>query len=152
MRFAAMRSGDCRGKEIFQFEDAAAGGHVFFGGNPRYGRFVHTDRFSDGLEIKRPQVLDSASKKRVLLPPDLVSDLENGSCALIERTNEPSGILQTIGEIGLFGIASRGRRNLRVVGLVDQDLRQGVGIELDQPVAIRRSAYGHVGYDWLNDC
>ena len=112
---------------------------------------MHTDRFGDGFEIERAQMLHPAGKKRILLPYDLVGDLEDSSRALIERTNEPSGILQTIGEIRLFGLAPRGRRNLRVVGLVHQDLGQRVGIELDQPSAIRRGAHEHVRYDWLND-
>ena len=62
MRLAAVGGRDRRGEEIFQFEDAAAGRHVFVGGDARHRRFVHADGVGDGLEIERPQMLDAVAK------------------------------------------------------------------------------------------
>ena len=140
VRLAAMRRGDRRGEEIFQLEDAAAGRHIFVGGDAGHRRFVHADGFGDGFQIERAQMLDATGKKRILLAHDLVGDFEDGSSALIERTYEPRRALQTLGQIGFVGVAARGGRNFRIVALVDQDLRQRVGVEFDEPA--RRPAPG----------
>src|SRR5207248_5669160 len=88
MGLAAVGRRDRRGEEIFQFEDAAAGGHVFVGGDARDGRFVHGDGVRDGLEIERPQMLDAVREEGVLLPHDLSRHLEDGLGALVERADE----------------------------------------------------------------
>ena len=95
-------------------------------------------------------MLDAAGKKRVLLPDDFVRDFQDRPRALIERPNQPGGVLQAVGKVRLFRVAPRSRRNLCVIGLVDEKLRQRVGIQLDQPGAVWRRAHEHVGYDRLH--
>ena len=107
MRLAAVGRRDRRGEEVLQFEDAAAGRHVFVGGDARHGRFVHADRVGDGLEIERPQMLDAVGEERVLLAHDLGRDLEDGLGALVERADQPGGGLQAVGEIALVLVALR---------------------------------------------
>src|ERR1700722_1459661 len=151
MRLAAMRGRDRRSEKIFQLEYTAAGRHVFVGGDARHGRFVHADGLGDGLEIERPQMLDAASKKRILLADNLVGDFEDGPGALVEGANEPGGTLQALGEIGLVGVAAGRRGDLGVVTLIDQNLGQRIGIEFYQPRTVRRGADKNVRHDWLDD-
>ena len=99
MRLAAVRGRDRRGEKIFQLENAAAGRHVFVGGDARHRRFVHADGFGDGLEIERAQMLDAVGEERILLADDFVRDLEDGAGALVERAHQPGGALQAFGEI-----------------------------------------------------
>ena len=106
MRLAAVGRRDRRGEEIFQFEDAAAGRHVFVGGDARDRRFVHADGVGDGLEIERAQMLDAVREERVLLAHDLGRDFEDGLGALIERADQPGRGLQAFGEIGLVACRS----------------------------------------------
>jgi hypothetical protein len=75
---------DGRGEEIFELEQAAIGRHVFIGGDPAHGRFMHRDRVGDGLEVQWPQVPDAIGKKRVLLAHDLLGHFEDGAGALVE--------------------------------------------------------------------
>ena len=112
MRLAAVGRRDRGGEEIFQLEDAAAGRHVFVGGDARDRRFVHADRVGDGLQIERPQVLDAVREERVLLAHDLGRDLEDRLGALIERADQPGRGLQAVGEIGLLAVVLRGLRDL----------------------------------------
>ena len=64
MRLAAVgRRRSTTVKKIFQLEDAAAGRHVFVGGDARDRRFVHADGVGDGLEIERPQVLHAVREE-----------------------------------------------------------------------------------------
>ncbi len=107
MRFAAVGRRDRRGEEILQFEDAAAGRHVFVGGDARHRRFVHADGVGDGLEIERPQMLDAVGEERVLLAHDLGRHLEDGLGALVERADQPGRGLQAVGEIALVLVALR---------------------------------------------
>ena len=140
MRIAAVGRRDRGGEEILQFEDAAVGRHVFVGGDARHRRLVHADRVGDGLQVERPQVLDAVDEKRVLLLHDLGRHLEDRLGALIERAHQPGRRLHRFGEIALVGVLHRVLRQLRVVGLVDQNLRQRVGVELDDEAAVRRRA------------
>ena len=82
-------------------------------------------------------MLDAEREERVLLAHDLGRDLEDGLGALIERAHQPGRGLQAIGEIGLVAGVARGAGDFGIVALIDQHLRQRVGIELDDPAAIR---------------
>src|SRR5215207_8106893 len=108
MRVAAVRRRDRRGEEVLQLEDAPRRRHEFVGGDPRYRGLVHADGVGDGAQIERAQVLYAVGEERVLLAHDLARDLDDGARPLVERADQPGGILQAIGEIGFFlGVARR---------------------------------------------
>src|SRR5215471_12309050 len=71
-----------------------------------------------------------------LLADDFGCDLQDGTGALIERAHEPCRILQAVGEIGFVAILADRLGELGVIGLVDQDARQRVAVELDMPAAV----------------
>ena len=150
MGLAAVGRRDRRGEEIFQLEDAAAGRHVFVGGDARNRQFVHADGVGDGLEIERTQMLDAVGEEGVLLAHDLGRHLEDGLGALIERADQPGRGLQAVGEIGLVLVALGGLGDVGVVALVDQHFRQRVGIELDHEAAVRPRPHEHVRHDRLH--
>ena len=108
------------------------------------------DGVGDGLEIERPQMLDAVREERVLLAHDLGRDLEDRLGALVERAHEPGRGLQAVGEIGLVLVAPGGLGDLGVVALVDQHLRQRVGIELDDEAAVGARAHEHIRHDRLH--
>ena len=111
---------------------------------------MHADGLGDGFEIERAEVLDAAGEECILLAHDFVGDFQDGAGALVERAHQPGGALQAFGEVGFFGVAPRRRRDLGIVALVDQHLRQGVGIELDDPAAVGSRPHEDVGHDRLH--
>ncbi len=82
------------------------------------------------------------AKKRVLLAHDLGRDLEDGARPLVERAHQPGGVLQAVGEIGFFRrrCAPTSRPRHSRSGST-QHARQRVGVELDQPAAVRTGAH-----------
>ena len=72
-------------------------------------------------------MLRRRGEKAVLLAHDLGRDLEDGPGALVEALDQPVGGLQAIGKKGLVGLVFAPLlRHARVVGLVDENARQGV--------------------------
>ena len=113
--------------------------------------FVHADGFRNRLEVERAQVLDAMRKERVLLADDFVRDLEDGAGALVERAHEPCGALQALGKIRFLRVTARGCRNLGIIALIDQNLRQRVRVELDKPGAVGRRPHKDIRHDRLHD-
>ena len=150
VRFAAVGGRDRSREEIFQFKDAAIGRHVFVGGDARHGRFMHLDGVGHGLEIQRPQMRHAMGEEAILLAHDLGRDLQDGAGALIERAHQPGRVLQAIGEIGFVAVLADRLRQFGIVGLVDQDPRQRVAVELDMPAAVGARPHIDVGHHGLN--
>ena len=136
MGLAAVGRRDRGGEEIFQFETAAIGRHVFVGGDPRHRRFMHLDRVRHRLEIERPQMRHAMGEEAVLLAHDFGCDFQDGAGALIERAHQPGRVLQAIGEIGFVAVLADRLRQLGVIDLVDQHARQRVAVEFDMPAAV----------------
>jgi hypothetical protein len=118
-------------EEIFEFEDAARGRHVFVGGDTRHRGFVHRDRIRDRLQIKRTQMLNAVHKERILLFHDLGRHFQDGARALIERADKPRRRLQLLGKIGLIRGICCVLRYARMVGLVQENFRKRLRIEFD---------------------
>ena len=89
-------------------------------------------------------------EKGLLLAHDLGRHFQDGLGALVERADEPSRGLQAVGEIGLVLLVLRGLRDFGMVGLVDQHLGQGIGIELDDEAAVRPRSHEHIRHDRLH--
>ena len=139
------------GEEVFQFEDAARRRHVFVGGDARDRRFVHADRVGDGLEIQRPQMLHAMREEGVLLPHDLGRDLEDrswraGRARGSARWRSAGNRRDSFSRLSLRAVFE----TCGVIGLVDQNPRQRVGVEFDLPAAVRAGAHEHIGHDRLH--
>ena len=102
------------------------------------------------LRLSGRRCCTPCTKKRVLLFDDLDRDLEDGLGALIERAHQPGRGLQILRQIGLGAVGLGVLRELGVIALVDQHLRQGVGVELDDEAAVRAGAHIDVGHDRLH--
>ena len=111
---------------------------------------MHADGVGDGLQIERAQMLHAVDEEPVLLFDDLGRDLEDGLGALIERAHQPGRGLQVLGEIGLGAVGPRVLGELGVIALVDEDLRQRVGVELDDEAAVGARPHIDVGHDRLH--
>ena len=150
MRLAAIGCRNRRREEIFQFEHAAAGRHVFVGRDARDRRLVHADHIGDGLQIERLEILHAMQQERVLLTDDFARHLENCLGALIECAHQPVRRLQAIREKGLVAAGFRDLRHFGVIGLADKDFRQRVGIEFDDPVAVGALLHEYVRHNRLH--
>ncbi|MNL44122.1 hypothetical protein D3C87_1666770 [compost metagenome] len=89
---------------------------------------------------------DAVGEETILLAHDFRSHLENGLGPLVEALGEPVGGGQAIGEEGLLGRIARLLGDGRIVDAVDQNARQGFGIEFDLPGAIRTAADEDIGH------
>ncbi len=147
MRLAAFRGGEGRGEEKAQLEDAARRGNVLVGRDPADRGFVHAYGLGDRAQVERPQMADAVDEERVLAAHDLGGDLEDGAGALIQAARQPVGALQALRKE--FPVLARGGAGADpgIVGLIDQDARQGVGVELDEPASVCGGAHHHVGHD-----
>ena len=112
-RAAGGRGGDRRGEEIFELEDAARRRHVLVRGDAAHRALVHADRFGDVAQHQRPQMLHAVAEEAVLLAHDLGRDLEDGGGALMQRLDQPIGLLVAVGEIVALGLAARRAGDLR---------------------------------------
>ena len=95
-------------------------------------------------------MLDAVRKEGILLADDLGRHLEDRPGALVEALDQPVGRLQAIGDVGPVGVVAGAFRHPGVVGLVDEDARQRVRIELDMPAAVRCRAHHGVRYHRLD--
>ena len=111
---------------------------------------MHADGVGDGLEVERAQVLHTVHKEAVLLFDDLHRDLEDGLGALIERAHQPGRGLQILRQIALGAVGSGVLRELGMIALVDQNLRQGVGVELDNEAAVWSGTHINVRHNRLH--
>ena len=142
---AAVRRGDGGGEEEFHLEHAARRGHVFVGGDPADGGFVHADGLGDGLQVQRPQVLDADRPEsrpaggRSRWPPS------GWSWPAGPGSHQPVGRGQAVGDEGLVGVAARAAGDPGVIALVDQQPGQGVAVQLHVPQPARALAHDHVG-------
>ena len=112
---------------------------------------MHADRLGDVAQDQRPQRLDAATEKGVLLADDFRRDLEDRGRSLVQRFDEPIGRVQPLGQIVLFGLAAGRLADPRAIPVVDQNARQGLGIELDDPAAFRLGAHQDIGHDRLGE-
>ncbi len=109
---------------------------------------MHADGIGNGLEVERPQVLNAVSQKTVLLAHDLRCHFQNGLGTLIEALHQPVGGLHAIGQIAALGLVAGIAGDGGEIGLVDQDTRQGVGVQFHRPApseAGRTSTSGTMG-------
>ena len=150
MRLATVGGCNRGGEKIFQFEYPAVGRHVFVGGDARDRGFMHADGVRHGLEIERAQMANTVGKEGVLLAHDFGGDFQDRLGALIERSDKPGGGLQRFGEIGFCLLARGGLRDIGVIGLVHQNLRQRVGVEVHNESAIRAGTHENIGHDRLH--
>ena len=132
----AAESCDGGGEEILELEGAARGGDVLVGGDAADRRFVQLHLLGDVAQRQGPQVLDPLLEEGRLLPDDLGRHLEDRGCPLVQRLDQPVGLLQALRQIvAVLAVASPGAHR-GVVAAVDQDPRQGVRVELDAPGAV----------------
>jgi hypothetical protein len=138
MGVAAAGGGDRGGEEVLHLEDAAL--------VAMYLLEVTRDTVDSCMPIASATVLrlsgrrccDAIGEEAVLLADDLGGDLEDGAGALVEALHQPVGGLQAVGSGRPVLRPAAAAVDLRVVDLVDQHPRQRVGVELDQPAAVRR--------------
>ena len=123
-------------KKIFQLEQAARRRDVFVAGDAADRALVHPDRVGDVAQDQRPQRLHALAKEAVLLAHDLGRDLEDRRGALVQRFDQPVRRLEPLGQIFPLGLAADAAADPGVIAVVDQNPRQRLGVQLDDPAAL----------------
>ena len=88
------------------------------------------------------------TRKRVLLAHDLLGDAQDRAGPLVEALDQPVGGLQALDQEFAIAVTRRHvARDACIVGTVDQDARQRLAVDLDQPAAVARGPDEDVGDD-----
>ena len=102
--------------------------------------FSAMSRSTSGRSSLRPLLKEAALPRE-----DRPRDLEHGAGPLVERLGEPARRLEALVQVVAVLPLHPARRDLGVVAAVDQDARQGAGVELDPPGPARPGVDEHVG-------
>src|SRR6266581_2225048 len=97
---------DRRIEEIFELIDPARRGYVLVARHPADRTLVHTDRIGDVAQDQRAQRRYAVTKKGVLVPDDLCSNLKDRRRTLVQRFYEPIRSVEPLGKIVLLGLAA----------------------------------------------
>jgi len=104
---SAARRCDGGCEKILELEHAARTLQILVRGDSAHSAFVHADFGGDVAQHERLKMLNPVAKEGVLLSDDLARHLEDGSGALMQRLDEPPGLLMTFDDIIALGLAAR---------------------------------------------
>ena len=149
MRAVAIRCRDRRIEEIFELVDASWRGHVFVARHPADRTLVHADRIGDVAQDQRSQRRYAVTKEGVLVTNDLCGNLEDRGRTLVQRFYQPIRGVEALGKVILLSLAAGRLADPGIIPVVDQDARQGFGVELDDPAALGLRPQQDIGHHGL---
>ena len=136
-RVAAVRRLDRAGEEIFELEQPARAAEIFV----RVTRLTVDSCIpiasATCAQRQRPQMRDAVEEERLLLLHDLGRDLDDRALALVERLDQPVGAGEHSDSQAFDALSCGPRRQLDIIAAVDQQARQGRGVDLDRPAGLR---------------
>ncbi len=112
---------------------------------------MHADRIRDVAQNQRSQRLHAVTKKSVLLTNNFSGDFEDCGGPLVQRLDQPIRGVQPLGQVVFLGLAACCLAYPRAIPAIDQDARQGIRVELDNPATVGLCAHQDVGHDRLGE-